>query len=272
MRTIVHISDLHFGRTETALEEALRGTIMARQPDLIIVSGDLTQRATRAQFAEAKKFFASLPYPILIVPGNHDVPLYSFWTRFTRPYAKYREHISDDLEPLFQDDEMLVVGINTVRIFKMKEGRVNAKQIERARSILMSTPAEKIKIIVSHHPFNIPVGHYKRPLSQARKFWKELEAMGVDLFLSGHLHDTLERYRDRAYKLSSAGPLLIQAGTAISTRTRKEGNSFNVIRITSRTMRIERYAAHHERRDFSVVRTEEFTRNKTGWQRKETAV
>ncbi len=269
MRTIVHISDLHFGRTETALEHALKKIIINQHPDLIIISGDLTQRATQAQFMEAKKFFQSLPYPMLIVPGNHDVPLYSFWTRFTRPYAKYRQHISDDLEPLYQDDEMLVVGINTVRIFKLKEGRVNAKQIERARRVLMSIPPEKIKIIVSHHPFNIPMGHYKRPLSQARRFWKDLHEMGVDLFLSGHLHDTLERYRDRAYKLSSAGPLLIQAGTAISTRTRKEGNSFNIIRATSRTLHIERYAAHPKRRDFFIARREVFVRNNTSWVRKE---
>src|SRR6266567_3443219 len=124
---------------------------------------------------------------------------------------------------------MLVVGVNTVRILKAMEGRVSRLQIARVKASFAEVSSQKIKILVSHHPVNVPVGHLKRPLARARLFWKNHMDTGIDLILSGHLHDTLELYFDKAYKLSTPGPLLIQAGTAISTRLRKKGNSFNII-------------------------------------------
>jgi 3',5'-cyclic AMP phosphodiesterase CpdA len=266
MRTIVHISDLHFGRTEPDLEEALRAKILERKPDLIIVSGDLTQRATKKQFLEAELFFSSLPFPIFIVPGNHDVPLYSFWKRFSRPYANYQKHISDDLEPEYLDDEMAVVGINTVRILRMKEGSVNDLQTKRVYHMLHGLKENIFKIIVSHHPFNIPKGHYKRPLSRSRKFWKFFEDMRIDLFLSGHLHDTLTHRKDAPYKIDPNGSLIIQAGTAISTRRRKEGNAFNIITLDFPVLTIERYGTT-DTTSFSLLKTEAFVRQPDGWVR-----
>lgn len=268
MRTIIHISDLHFGRTEPDLEEALRNQILERQPDLIIVSGDLTQRATKKQFLEAELFFASLPFPIFIVPGNHDVPLYSFWKRFSRPYANYQKHISDDLEPEYLDDEIAVVGINTVRILRMKEGSIGDLQTKRVYHMFRGLPKEVFKIIVSHHPFNIPQGHYKRPLARVKKFWKFFEDMHIDLFLSGHLHDTLAHHGDQPYKIDPNGSLIIQAGTAISTRRRKEGNAFNIITLDFPTLVVERYGAP-DTTGFVLLRTESFRRGPGGWSRQE---
>jgi 3',5'-cyclic AMP phosphodiesterase CpdA len=266
MRTLIHISDLHFGRTEPDLEEALRQKILEKKPDLIIVSGDLTQRATRKQFLEAELFFASLPFPIFIVPGNHDVPLYSFWKRFSRPYANYQKHISHDLEPEYLDDEMSVVGINTVRILRMKEGSVNQLQTKRVYHMFHGLPPRVFKIVVSHHPFNIPKKHRKRPMARVKKFWKFFEEMQIDIFLSGHLHDTLTHQGEQPYKIDPNGSLIIQAGTAISTRRRKEGNAFNVIILDFPSIRIERYRAPGTT-DFSLVKTDTFVRTENGWSR-----
>lgn len=266
MRTLIHISDLHFGRTEPDLEEALRQKILERKPDLIIVSGDLTQRATHKQFLEAELFFSSLPFPILIVPGNHDVPLYSFWKRFSRPYTNYKKHISDDLEPEYLDDEMSVIGINTVRILRMKEGSVDQLQTKRVYHMFQGLAPQVFKIVVSHHPFNIPKKHHKRPMARARKFWEFFEDMHIDLFLSGHLHDTLIHQDDHMYKIDPNGSLIIQAGTAISTRRRKEGNAFNIITLDFPSIHVERYMALGTV-DFSLLKTETFTRSENSWMR-----
>jgi len=264
MRTLIHISDLHFGKTEPALEEALQKIILARKPNLIVVSGDLTQRATKSQFLEAEVFFSSLPFPIFIVPGNHDVPLYSFWKRFSHPYKNYQKHISDDLEPEYADDEIVVVGINTVRILRMKEGSVNQLQTKRVYDMFRHTGPEVIKIVVSHHPFNIPQKHYKRPMAKVKKFWETVDDIQIDLFLSGHLHDTLTHRDEVLYKIDPNGSLIIQAGTALSTRRRKEGNAFNIITIDSPRIRIERYMSN-DASDFSLVKTESFMRSPNGW-------
>ena len=103
MRTLVHLSDLHFGRTDPALIEPLLASIAAIAPDLVVVSGDLTQRARAAQFAEARAFLDRIAQPRIVVPGNHDVPLYRVWERFLSPLGKYKKHIGSDLEPTFVD-------------------------------------------------------------------------------------------------------------------------------------------------------------------------
>jgi 3',5'-cyclic AMP phosphodiesterase CpdA len=267
MRTIIHISDLHFGKTEPDLEEALRTFILARKPDLIVVSGDLTQRATKTQFLEAEVFFSSLPFPLFVVPGNHDVPLYSFWRRFYRPYRNYERYISEDLEPEYQDGELSVVGINTVRIWRMKEGSVDQLQAKRVQKMFFGLKPEVFRIIVSHHPFNIPKRHYKRPVGQAKKFWKSLEEDRIDLFLSGHLHDTLAHREDPPYKIAQNGALIIQAGTAISTRRRKEGNAFNVITTDFPQVQIERYMSQDPILGFTLLKTETFIHRQDHWTR-----
>jgi 3',5'-cyclic AMP phosphodiesterase CpdA len=255
MRTIAHISDLHFGRTKTSLEKALKVIIEERSPDLIIVSGDITQRATALQFHAARKFLSSLSCPIFMVPGNHDVPLYSVWRRFFRPYTLYRRYISEDLEPQYEDEEMVVVGVNTVRIFKIMEGRVNIKQMARVKAVFAAALPNKIKILVSHHPFNMPLGHRKSPLARAHLFWKSQINTEIDLILSGHLHDTLGLYSDRAYKIA----------TPISTRCRGEANSFNIITLASNRIAIDRYEYVQGEQIFMRKKIERFVRQGKTW-------
>ena len=133
MRTLVHLSDLHFGRLDSRLLPPLIQAVRAVSPDLVAVSGDFTQRARRRQFLEARAFLDALPFRTIVVPGNHDVPLYNLVARLASPLASYRRFISDDLEPTFQDDELVMIGLNTARAFVARgAGRLNEVQVTRA--------------------------------------------------------------------------------------------------------------------------------------------
>jgi 3',5'-cyclic AMP phosphodiesterase CpdA len=157
MKTIVHISDLHFGTEVPDVAEALVADVEARAPTLVIVSGDLTQRARRKQFEAARNFLARLPMPQLVVPGNHDVPLYDVARRFISPLKRYCHFISQELDPTFSDDEIIVVGLNTARSFTWKNGRISVDQIEALEGRL-ERGGLRVKIVVTHHPFLPPPG------------------------------------------------------------------------------------------------------------------
>src|SRR6266540_2867345 len=120
MRSIVHLSDIHFGRINEEVIAPLIETVKKINPDLVAVSGDLTQRARSHQFREARAFLESLPTPQIVVPGNHDVPLHNVFARFMQPLRKYRRYITDDLRPFYYDDEIAVLGVNTARSLTMK--------------------------------------------------------------------------------------------------------------------------------------------------------
>ena len=266
MRTIIHLSDLHFGRSQPSLIDPLVDMIKARAPQLIVVSGDMTQRARASQFRQARDFFSLLPYPILSVPGNHDIPLYSFWLRFSDAFKKYQQYISGTLDPRYRDSEVAVMGVNSVRRLKFKDGRINVRQIESVREFFSTVPDTVVKIIVSHHPFNVPEEYPGNYLARAGLALDCFQNIGVDLLLSGHLHSTLGRYKEGAYKLNYRGPLIIQAGTPISTRLRIEPNSFNCLLISYPRISIERYELDRARPNFFLARTEHFIRGTEGWQ------
>src|SRR5215204_859118 len=132
VRTLVHLSDLHTGRVDPALLAPLTAAIADARPHLVVFSGDLTQRATRTQFREARAFLDGLTAPYLVIPGNHDVPLWNVARRFVTPLARYKRFITTDLEPVFQDDEIVVVGVNTARSFTWGEGRISRIQVAAA--------------------------------------------------------------------------------------------------------------------------------------------
>src|ERR1700704_802293 len=129
MRTLVHLSDLHFGRVDEQLIGPLIAAVTEANPDLVAVSGDLTQRARSHQFREARAFLDSLPKPQIVVPGNHDVPLHNVLTRFLQPLHKYRRYITDDLQPFYHDKEIAVLGVSTARSLTIKGGRISAEQV-----------------------------------------------------------------------------------------------------------------------------------------------
>src|SRR5471030_3362505 len=133
MRTLVHLSDLHFGRVDPALLEPLRRRVLGLAPDVVVVSGDLTQRAKTEEFKAARAFLDTLPGPQIVVPGNHDIPLYNVASRFLTPLRKYTRYVTLDLTPEYVDEEIAVLGINTARSLTFKDGRINREQIEQVR-------------------------------------------------------------------------------------------------------------------------------------------
>jgi 3',5'-cyclic AMP phosphodiesterase CpdA len=243
VRAIAHLSDLHFGGVEPAVLEALRRRLNALAPDLVVVSGDLTQRARAREFREARAFLDSLPAPQVVVPGNHDVPLYNVLARFLSPLGRYRRIVSEEVEPGFVDDEIAVLGVNTARSFVLKGGRVSAAQIERVRRELSRPGGERTKILVAHHSC------------------KALEDCGVDVVVSGHRHAT----RVSCRRLPKNSYLMIEAGTATSHRTREEPNAFNLLRIRPGRVAIEHYALRGG--NFLRAGVASFSRQALGWRR-----
>jgi 3',5'-cyclic AMP phosphodiesterase CpdA len=265
MRVILHLSDIHFGRIEPALVERLSAAVSRIAPDLLAVSGDLTQRAKRSEFAAARRFLDALPCPRLVVPGNHDVPLYNVFTRFVTPLARYKRAITADLSPLYQDDEVIVVGVNTARSFTVGEGKINERQVDEIVRHLAGAPPALIRIVVTHHPFDLPEGvREERLLGRAAMAMGKLSAAGADLFLAGHLHISHIGHTAERYRIAGHSALVVQAGT-VSTRSRGEQPSFNVLRIHRPEIAVERLVWDPARALFVESAASAYRHTESGW-------
>ena len=266
MRTIVHLSDLHFGRLDERIIPPLLDQIDRLAPDLVAISGDLTQRARRQQFEHARAFLNRMPYPRLVVPGNHDVPLFNLAARLLDPFGGYRRHIGPDLEPTHIDREMAVVGLNSVRVLTISgRGRLNMTQVIEATDRLRRMDPACIKVIVTHHPFDVPEGvHADELVGRAAKAIARLVEAGADLFLAGHLHVSHVGHTAERYTVAGRSALVVQAGT-LSTRGRGELNSFNVLRLARPEVTIERYSWPTNGRSFEQSFTGKFRHTSEGW-------
>jgi 3',5'-cyclic AMP phosphodiesterase CpdA len=266
MRTVVHLSDLHFGRVDPRLVPPLVQTIHAIAPHLIAISGDLTQRARRSQFVQAGAFLQQLTFPTIVVPGNHDLPLYNIAARFLSPLTRYRHYIARDLRPVFVDEEMIVVGLNSARSLPFGGGgRLNEEQVEQAAASLRSAAPHVVKIVVTHHPFGLPEGHGEDHLiGRSRMAMEQLARVGADLFLAGHLHVSHVGCTADRYKIAGHSALVVQAGT-MSTRGRGERNSFNVVRLARPHVTVDRYTWDEEHQTFGTSWSGAFQRTPEGW-------
>ncbi len=269
MLTLLHISDLHFGPPFIPdLGEALLRAAEELEPDVIVASGDFTQRAKREQFRAAREFLDRLPsVPQVVIPGNHDVPLYRLFERVFEPYRNYRESIAEELQSVLRLDGATIVALNTTAPLRaLTNGRIEPRDLEYCAEAFRATSADEARIVVAHHHF-APAPDYEggEVMPGAREALERFQEMGVDMIMGGHLH--------RAYIGNSLdvhpgverehGVIIVQSGTTTLRRGRareREKNSFNLVRVGDDLIRITHYMHFEEAAGFAPVSRHIFPR------------
>lgn len=261
MTRIVHLSDLHFGRVDQSLTEPLLTQVAQLAPDLTVISGDLTQRARHSQFHRARALIDRLPGPVLSVPGNHDIPLDNLFVRFLWPFSRYRRYISNDLEPEYRDERMIVAGVNTVNRFAWQSGKVGRKRLSRLAERMGDGPQD-LRIAVLHHPLEHGPEVDKRLMQGAGKALDVLSDSGVNLVLSGHLH----RASSRPFR-AAPDLLFVEAGTGLSTRLRHDQrNTFNVLDFDGNRLEVETWGTSPQAPDrFTRTDAAHWQHGPQGW-------
>lgn len=262
MLTLLHISDLHFGPPyHPVVGEALQRFAHDLAADVIVASGDFTQRARPEQFAQAREYLDRLPdVPLIVTPGNHDVPVYRVKERLLDPYGNYREHISEELDSVLHREDATIVALNsTAPLHAITNGRIHRWQLQLAARAFAETPDGVPRIVVAHHHFAPPPDFEgAQVMPKSKRALDAFTAMKVDVVLGGHLHrayigNSLDVYagRDREH-----GIAIVQSGTSTSRRGRareREKNSFNVLRIDTRTIRVTHHMFFDVAGDFLPV-------------------
>ncbi|MDX1673446.1 MAG: metallophosphoesterase family protein [Longimicrobiales bacterium] len=270
MMTILHVSDLHFGppyvpRVGAALQRAAH----ALDPDLVVASGDFTQRAKPEEFEEAAEYLDALPdTPQVVIPGNHDVPLYRVVERIFSPYKWYRKYIAEELDQVVRTDDAVVVALNsTAPLRHITNGRISPSQLDFCREAFEGVGEDAVRIVVAHHHF-APAPDYEggQVMPRAKRAIDAFTRLEVDLVLGGHLHrayigNSLDLYpgSDRDH-----GIIVVQSGTTTSRRGRvreREKNSFNLIRVTEEVIRITHYMYFEDTDGFASVSRHIFPRS-----------
>ncbi|MEO8123147.1 MAG: metallophosphoesterase [Burkholderiales bacterium] len=233
MTLLVQISDPHFGTEQAPVVEALTRFVDEQSPSIAILSGDITQRARRSQFRAARAFIDRLGVPTtLVIPGNHDIPLYHLAARVAQPYAEFQRAFGRDLEPAFEADDVLVLTLNTTRAYLHERGAVSPRQIERVARRFERAGASQLRIVVTHQPVSVTRAEDRADLlhghARAVRRWA---AAGADLILGGHIHLPFVQALHEAGRGLPRAVWAVQAGTAVSSRVRNDaGNSVNLIR------------------------------------------
>jgi 3',5'-cyclic AMP phosphodiesterase CpdA len=266
MTVLLQVSDPHFGTERPEVLEGLQQFARELSPDVVVLSGDITQRATAAQFRAARAFADRLaPAPVLAIPGNHDIPLFDVATRALRPYARFQAAFGSELEPRWDSPDLRVVTLNTTRPWRHKDGEVSPQQVERVAHAFADAGPRQWRVVVVHQPAavvrdadapDLLHGH-----AHAVQRWCEA---GVDLVLGGHIHlPYLVPLHER--DASMRRPLWVaQAGTAVSSRVRHEaGNSVNVVRTLvaeeGRRCRVERWDWREASGRFECVKADDLS-------------
>jgi 3',5'-cyclic AMP phosphodiesterase CpdA len=221
---IVHISDLHFGMHEPAIIESFIEDFSLLKPEIIIISGDLTQRARTEQFQRLSEFLQRLTVPLLIVPGNHDIPLDNPFMRFLNPFKRFKTYVSSELEASFENDEVNILGVNSVTPYKVKDGVLSKKILTQISNHFSSSPT-KLNILFFHHNLKYFSGMH-HPLNNATEFLNYLKESPIHMVCTGHLHYSNVILIDKKQDAQCA---LLHAGSLCCQRTRDKNNSFYFI-------------------------------------------
>ncbi len=270
MLTILHLSDLHFGPPYLPrVGEAVIRFAPRAGPDVVVISGDLTQRAKPEQFEQARSFIDRLPKVTqVVVPGNHDVPLFRLAERLGDPHGLYRKYICNDLDRVVTVGEAVIVALDSTSPRRtISNGRIHKTQLEFCQESFRDLAASTIKIVVAHHHF-LPAPDYERDqtMMKAKRAIHQFVELDVDLILGGHLHrayvgNSLDvhagRHRNR-------GIVHVQCGTTTSRRGRareREKNSLNLINIDDEMLRVTHYMYFDELEDFAPVSRHIFPRH-----------
>ncbi len=256
---IAHISDLHFGREVPEVREALLAELRVDPPELLAVSGDLTQRARPDEFRRARAFLERIPGTRIVVPGNHDMPAVAIGMRLAAPWYRWRRWFSPELEPMVEGPGFRALGINTARragwTLDWSRGRINAEQMQRAAEVL-GAAGDRLRVIVAHHPFLLTGSAAGRgQAGRSAQAMPHLRRAHVDLVLGGHVH--------LAYSGTVEGIVVAQTGTSISSRLKGEPNSYNRIRADRDVITVEVRA--WETGAFRELRKDRYRRTPAGW-------
>jgi 3',5'-cyclic AMP phosphodiesterase CpdA len=270
MPCIAHISDLHFGYNDPLLVDALRQSLWQIKPDALAVSGDLVEHATIREFEQARDFLQSLPKPQIVVPGNHDLPFYNLWLRAIEGLRNFRRYISDDPTPTYVDEHVAVIGFESAHHFPVKGGKITEQQLESIVQRFAALPDGLIRVLVTHHPFDLPAPATARSLIGHSRLAVRRLAPVVDVLLAGHIHISSSGSTSSRYKTRNHAMVFVQAGTAVSNRHKGETNSFNVLHTGrsaggEKQVKIDRYAWDHGPSQFTCHRSLEFRLGKEGW-------
>lgn len=253
MSLVLHASDLRFGKADENNIQSLYHEIERQKPDLVVLSGDFTQIGSRNEFILAKDFIGRITAPVFCVPGNHDIPRYHPWVRFTDPMKRYRDYIQPMQDTVYEDDSLFVVGINTARAalphWNWANGMISQEQVEFVYRQFCNAPPHKARLFVCHHPL---VNVKDSPIDTV--VWGSTDMMGVlqdqnvDIVLTGHIHHaSVLDYGE------TGGPLMLGSGSTTSTRLRSQSNGYNILRVFDDKVDVE--LIHWDGRSHQIFET-----------------
>lgn len=269
MTTLIHITDLHFGRITPGTVDQLEIEISRAAPDLCIISGDLTMRSRPREWREVRGFIDRLLVPAMVIPGNHDLPYVNLAERFMHPYHRFRKFISETLNPRYHDDQIAVMGVNTARSWvphwTWKEGDFSVDQLEMAEDFFKKHGKGRFKIIFTHHPFMPPPEKPRTYLVRhARRALRKFEELGIDLLLGGHLHLSYSGDISVFHTMIKRCILCVQASTATSSRLRNGvPDGFNI--IETKRDHVDVHGWEWNGKSYQHTKTDGFNRIPDGW-------